>query len=293
MQDNPLIEIGLPVSLMIIMAGMGLSLRVADFARVFAYPQAMLVGSLGQVVILPALAFGLIAVMQLPPMLAVGLIVIAACPGGTTSNVFTFLARGTLALSITLTVIASIVTVFTIPLFVNYALQTLTTVDLDEPLTLPVLKTITTLSVVVVLPVIVGMIVRARAPSFAARAERATGLFGVFVLAVLIVLIVAQTRDQIGNLLALAGPAAIALNIVGVGLGFATMLLPGISHRDAMTIAIELGIKNGTLGLLVTLSLLGSEEMAIPSAVYGVLMFVIGGLLIAYGRRTFSAPASS
>lgn len=291
MQGNPLIEFGLPISLMLIMAGMGLSLTLRDFHQVVVYPRAMVLGSLGQVAILPLLAFGLIALLDLPPMLAVGLVVIAGCPGGTTSNVFTYFARGTLALSITLTVIASIVTVFTIPLFVNLALDFYTAGSPDEPLRLPVLETIVRLLIIIVLPVAVGMIVRAWAPRTAARLERATGIFGLVVLAALIILIVIQVRSQIGSLLAQAGPAAIILNLVGIALGFAFGKVPGISHRDALTIAVELGIKNGTLGLMVTLTLLGNEQMAIPSAVYGVLMFIFGGALIAYGRKRFPPAA--
>ena len=111
-------------------------------------------------------------------------------------------------------------------------------------------------------------------------------MFGLVVLGAIIAAIVFQTRDQMWTLLSQAGPSAVALNVGGIALGFLSGYLGGISRRDALTIAIEVGIKNGTIGLMVTLSLLNDAEMAVPSAVYGVLMFAFGGLLAVYGRRT-------
>lgn len=285
MEQNPLLEIGLPVSLAIIMAGMGLTLTLRDFRNVLVYPRAMLVGSLAQMVILPLLAFVLASVLRLPPLLAVGLVVIAACPGGAMSNVLTFLARGNVALSIIVTVIASFVTILTLPLFTNLALNLLTVQDMAAPMTLPFWESASKLFIVVLLPVIVGMMVRARRPGLAVRGERLVSLFGVLVLAFLVLMIVWETRSEVTTLVGSAGPASLALNITGIALGFATALVPGICHRDAMTLAIELGIKNGTIGLMMTLTLIGSYPMAMPSAVYGVMMFALGAVLVAWGRR--------
>lgn len=285
MAENSLIEFGLPVALMIIMAGMGLTLTRESFRQVVVYPRAMLIGTLAQVLLIPILGFAIVEVMDLSPAIAVGLIVIAACPGGTTSNVFTFLAKGNLALSIVLTVLASLVTIVTIPLFTNLAIDWYSEVSLEAPLRLPVLKTVITLAVIIVLPVSLGMFVNAKAEQFARRAEKYVSQFGLLVLAVLIAAIVYQTRNEIVDLLTQAGPAAVTLMIAGIGAGFASGRLLGVARQDALTIAIEVGIKNGTLGLLVTLSLLKQPEMAIPSAVYGVLMFAFGGALVAYGRR--------
>lgn len=285
MIDNPLIETGLPVALMIIMAGMGLTLTVADFRRVFVFPRAMLVGSVAQILLIPLLAFGLIELFGPSPAIAVGLVIIAACPGGAVSNVFTFLARANLALSIVLTVTASLITIFTIPFFTNLALDRYANVGAEAAVHLPVLDTIGRLAVIVVVPVAFGMFVRARFEKVATWGERFVNVFGLTVLAVIIAVLVFQTRNQIFMLLAQAGPSVVALNLGGVALGFLSGYLGGISRRDAMTIAIEVGIKNGTIGLMVSLTLLDNAEMAIPSAVYGVLMFVAGGLLAAYGRR--------
>jgi BASS family bile acid:Na+ symporter len=285
MEQSPLIEIGLPVSLMIIMGGMGLGLTPDDFHRVVTRPRAMFVGTVAQIVLIPLLALGIAEVMSLTPAIAVGLVIIAACPGGTTSNIFTLLARGNVALSITLTVIASMITILTIPIFTNLALGLHGAGAGEQTVKLPVVRTVFTLLVVTVLPVLVGMFIRHRSLSFAEKAEPHVGKFGLVVLILIIAGIVYGTRNEIIALVAQAGPAATALSIVGIGIGFASSKLLGVTREDGLTIAIEVGIKNATIGLMVTLTLLKSAEMAIPSAVYGIVMYIFGGLLVVQGRQ--------
>lgn len=285
MEQSPLIEYGLPASLMIIMAGMGLGLTFGEFRHVFLRPRAMIVGTLAQLFLIPCIAFGVASSMGLAPEIAVGLVIIASCPGGTTSNIFTLLARGNVALSITLTVLASLLTIVTIPLFTNYAIELYATGATEDIVRLPVGRTVVTLFVVTIIPVVFGMLVRRSSLSFAQRAEVYVGKFGLFILVALILLIVYATRNEIVSLVLQAGPAATALSIVGIGAGFASSKLLGVTLRDGLTIAIEVGIKNGTVGLMVTLTLLQSAQMAIPSAVYGVQMYFFGALLVLWGRR--------
>lgn len=287
MEQNPLISIGLPIALIIIMAGIGLSLRPRDFLQVAHRPRGLVWGSVAQLVLMPAAAFALAWALSLPPLVAVGLVILAACPGGTSSNLITYLARGHLALSISLTVTASLVTIVSLPLLTNLALRGF--VGEGQQVELPVLRTVAMLAVITVIPVAVGMLVRWRSPGVAARAERAVGLFGAMVLAALIVAIAVRIGDRLPELLLQAGPACVALNLLGIGLGlFATRGL-GLSPVDALTVAVELGIKNGTLGLLVAMTLLDSPEMGVPSAVYGLLMYFFGVGLIWLGRRRFPA----
>lgn len=288
MDQSPLISIGLPIALIIIMAGIGLSLRPGDFVVVAKRPAGLVWGSVAQLALMPAAAFVLAWLLPMPPLVAVGLVILAACPGGTSSNLVTYLARGHLALSISLTVTASLVTIVTLPLLTNLALGWF--VGDGQQVQLPVLQTVAMLAVITVIPVAAGMLVRWRAPVVAARAERAVGLFGALVLAALIATIAVQIGDRLPTLLLQAGPACVALNLIGIGLGlFATRGL-GLPPADALTVAVELGIKNGTLGLLVAMTLLESPEMGVPSAVYGLLMYVFGIGLIALGRRRFPAP---
>ena len=130
---------------------------------------------------------------------------------------------------------------------------------------------------------------RAWLPRLANRAEGVVSIFGGLVLAILVIALVYGIRDRFMELMAQAGPSALLLNLAGVTLGLLCSRATGLSRREALAVATELGIKNGTLGLMVTLTLLHSSEMSIPSAIYGVLMFPVGFLLAAYGRRVVPA----
>ncbi|MGC8121393.1 bile acid:sodium symporter family protein [Marinobacter sp. VGCF2001] len=287
MESSPLISAGLPVALFIIMIGIGMTLTLRDFRQVAVYPKGMIVGTLAQILLMPLVAFGLAYLFGVSPAIAVGLVIIAACPGGTTSNLFVLLSRGNIALSIVLTVSASLITIITLPLFTNVALQHF--MGTEENISLPVGKTIVMLVVIVLLPVAIGMLVRTRKPELARKAESLVSIFGGIVLAGLIVALLYGVRDQMWDLLRQAGPSTIALNVAGIILGLLVGRVAGLTQRESLAVAVELGVKNGTIGLMVTLTLLESSAMSIPAAVYGVLMFPIGFLLAMYGRRVIPA----
>ncbi|MCD1649217.1 bile acid:sodium symporter family protein [Marinobacter adhaerens] len=282
MESSPLISAGLPIALFIIMIGIGMTLTIRDFRQVAVYPKGMIVGTVAQILVMPLIAFMLATLLAVPPAIAVGLVIIAACPGGTTSNLFVLLSRGNIALSIVLTVSASLITILTLPLFTNIALQHY--MGTEEDIVLPVWKTVGMLIGIVLFPVAIGMVVRTRKPEIARKAEGIVSIFGGIVLAVLIVALVYGVRDQIWELLKQAGPATILLNLAGIGLGLAAGRVAGLTQRESLAVAVELGVKNGTIALMVTLTLLESSAMSIPAAVYGVLMFPIGFVLAMYGR---------
>jgi len=281
-ESSPLISAGLPIALFIIMIGIGMTLTIRDFRQVAVYPKGMIVGTVAQILVMPLIAFMLATLLAVPPAIAVGLVIIAACPGGTTSNLFVLLSRGNIALSIVLTVSASLITILTLPLFTNIALQHY--MGTEEDIVLPVWKTVGMLIGIVLFPVAIGMVVRTRKPEVARKAESIVSIFGGVVLAVLIVALVYGVRDQIWKLLKQAGPATILLNLAGIGLGLAAGRVAGLTQRESLAVAVELGVKNGTIALMVTLTLLESSAMSIPAAVYGVLMFPIGFVLAMYGR---------
>lgn len=283
MESSPLISAGLPIALFIIMIGIGMTLTIRDFRQVAVYPKGMIVGTVAQILLMPLVAFAIASLLAVPPAIAVGLVIIAACPGGTTSNLFVLLARGNIALSIVLTVSASLITILTLPLFANAALQYY--MGTEENIVLPVWKTIGVLTGIVLLPVAIGMLVRSRKPDLARKAESIVSVFGGVVLALLIVVLVYGVRDQIWELLKQAGPATILLNAAGIFIGLLAGRAAGLTQRESLAVAVELGVKNGTIALMVTLTLLESSSMSIPAAVYGVLMFPIGFILAMYGRR--------
>ncbi len=284
MEQSPIIAIGLPIALFIIMIGMGLTLTLADFAREARAPRGAVIGSVLQLLVMPVVGFVLAGGPGMSAAVAVGVVIMAACPGGTTSNLIAFMGRGNVALSIVLTVIASLVTILTLPIWINIALDRFGG-GTDEPIHLPFVQTVVMLSVITLIPVIIGMVVRARNVTLAGMAERGVSLFGAVVLVLLVIGLATSNRDQLGSLLVQAGPACAALNVIGFGLGYGVGRLSRLTVPDAITLSAELGIKNGTVGLLVTLTILDNSEMAVPAAVYSIMMYGFGALLIAFGRR--------
>ena len=289
MESSPLISIGLPIALFIIMIGIGLTLTARDFGQVTLNPKGMIMGTLAQIVFMPLAAMAIALLLGLSPAIAVGLVIIAACPGGTVSNLFVMLAKGHVALSILLTVSASLITIVTLPFFANFALQMYYGEGTD--IVLPVGKTIAMLLVIVLLPVVLGMIIRARFPAPARKVEGWVGIFGGLVLGFLVISQLISLGDRLPGLLAQAGPAAILLNLVGFAGGAMVSRLVGLPREQALAIGVELGIKNVTIALMVTLTLLKSSDMSIPSVAYSLLMFGFGFLVIATGRKL--VPATS
>lgn len=284
MLDNPLIEIGLPIALAIIMVGIGLTLTTADFARERRAPRAAIVGTVAQLLGPPAAAFLIAWALSLSPAIAVGLVVAAACPGGSTSNLVAFLGRANVALSIVLTVIASIAIVLTLPFWANLALEW-QPITADVDVHVPLADTAAMLIGIVLVPVGVGMLVRSRRPELAARLERFVGVIGAVVLVALIVAISVAVRDQIVDLLVASGPSTLLLSLVGVGLAVLLGVVSGLSAEDRLTLGIELAVKNSTIGLLIALTVIGSEAVAFTTAVYGVVMYVPALALVVVGRR--------
>jgi bile acid:Na+ symporter, BASS family len=290
MEQSPLISVGLPIALFIIMMGIGLTLTAADFHREARQPLGVVVGTLAQLLLMPALGFAVAALLRLEPVIAVGLVIVAACPGGSTSNLIAYLARANVALSIVLTVLASVAAIVTLPLYVNLALSWWP-VGAEAAVRMPVGQTIALLVGIILVPVTLGMAVRRRAPERADSLERAVSLFGGVVLLLLIVAIVYSVRERFWVLMGAAGPAAILLNLGGVAVGFLSAALVGLSGQDRFTTAIELGVKNTTIGMLVAVTIIGSEAMAVPAAVYGLLMYASGFALVTLGQRAFPTLA--
>lgn len=282
MDASLLTELFLPLALAFIMAGMGLSLTPDDFRRVVTYPKAVLLGTIAQLVVLPLVGFGIVSLFGLSGGLAVGLMILAACPGGPTSNLISHLSRGDLALSITLTAISSVVTVFTIPFIVNASILYFGEAG---TVTLPILQSIIQIMGVTVVPAALGMWIRHKAASFAERADRpvriASGVFFVLILLAAIL----KEFDNIGWFFVLSGPAALLLNVVMMVGGYLAARQFGLDVRQRLTISIETGIQNGTLGILIAATLLENSTMTIPVAIYSLMMFGTAALMIPIGNR--------
>lgn len=283
MQDSLVIKLGLPIAIMIIMCGIGLTLTLADFRRIRENPRPVLIGILGHYALLPVLGFVVAWAFALPTEMAVGLVLVAACPSGSSSNALTFLARGNVALAVTLTVISALVTFVSVPLLVNLALQVFGGEARD--IRLPVGPTIKHLAVLVLLPVTIGMTVRRFAPAFAQKVEPAVGKFALFALLAMIAVLVYVERHQLPAMLAQVGPAALMLGCAAIGLGYLLGRVSGLVLRDAITVGMEVGVQNATLAMVIALTLLQSPQIAMPGAIYGLLMYLPALAMVVLGRR--------
>lgn len=268
--NSPIVELMLPLALAFIMFSLGLTLVVDDFRRVFTRPKAMLIGLIGQMLVVPVFAYSVARIWNLAPEMAVGLMILAACPGGVSSGLLTHLARGETALSISLTAVTSIAAVATVPLIVDFAMRQF--MDSGLSVDFPLLKMVRGVFLLTTVPVLVGMGLKAWRPNMALRLERSTGRVAT-VLFVLIVLatFVSQRQVLIDNFSSI-GPAAMMLNFLVLGAGFGMGAAGRLRRRDRIAVATECGLQNAALGIFVAANVMQSPSMTVPSVVYALLM---------------------
>ncbi len=287
MQSNIFTAVFMPLALGVIMLGLGLSLALEDFRRVLVYPRAVLVGLLCQTALLPVACYGLARVFELPPELAVGLMLLAASPGGATANLFSHLARGDVALNITLTATNSVLSLFTLPLIVNFSLEAFMGAGRSIPLQFD--KVIQVFAVVLI-PVGIGMLVKAKRPALSERLQRPVKIASaVFLLLVITAAVIKEHRILVDSFRQV-GLAALSFNLISMGIGYIVPLLVRLPRRQATAIGMEIGIHNGTLAIAVASSplLLNNTMMAIPAAVYSLIMFFTAagfGWIVARGNE--------
>ena len=282
MNASLLTNVALPLALGIIMLGLGLGLTIDDFRRVARYPRAVLVGLVLQIGVLPWAAFALALLFRLPAELAVGLMLLAAAPGGATANIYSHLARGDVALNITLTAVNSVLCLVTLPIILNLSLEYFLGAGQYVP---PPVQKIIEVAVIILLPVAIGMLVRARAPNFAERMEKPIRLLSVLVLVLLIAAAVAGEWRTLWAFFAAVGVACLLFNLVSMGSGYALPLALRLPGRQATAIAMEIGIHNGTLAIYIALNVLGNSTMSIPAAIYSLLMFVTAAVFAFWLNR--------
>lgn len=266
-----LTQIGLPLALIFIMWGVGLTLSTHDFRLVIQEPRGFFLGAFAQLALLPVVALLIIHLFGLRGEVAIGLFILSLCPGGVTSNLYSFLSRGDVGLSVSLTAVIGFITPFTIPLLGAWAINYFS--DVDPEFQLPIFQTWLQLMVITVIPVLVGMATRARWPYFAQRFEPKISFFSVLVLALLIFTIAVDLGADLWQYILISGPAVVTLNLSTMLLGY--LLGKWLLHREdqSRTISIEVGLQNGTLALLITTGILQSSAMSVAPSVYSLLMF--------------------
>ncbi|VAW36572.1 Sodium-dependent transporter [hydrothermal vent metagenome] len=276
MQADILTKLILPGSLFLIMFGIGISLKLLDFKNIFKYPKAVAIGIFAQMLLLPAIAFTIAMALQLPAEIAVGLIIIALAPGGVTSNMFTYLFKGDVSLSISLTVLVSLITPFSLPLIVALSMNYF--IGSHTAFSLPIVKTTIQLLVITIIPVILGMLFLRRWQQLAQKIEVILKWFSLVFLMLIIVLIIIKNADSMASFFAQAGLATLLLNFISLVVGYQLAKLTKLSHAQAVSIGFEVGIQNGTLALVVAGTLIGNNIMMIPTITYSLIMFFSGSL---------------
>ncbi len=283
-------KVFLPLSLAIIMLGMGMTLVPGDFTRVVKYPKAILIGLTNQLIFLPAIGFLLAVAFDLEVTMAVGIMILAVSPGGPTSNLITQVCRGNIALSVTLTAIASFVSILTIPFVLSFALDYFGS-DTGVAIKLPILETILQIMVITVIPVSIGMLLRSYRPNFAARMENPMRIASTVIFVVIFIAVIAANFSLLGVAMKQVGIVTLVLNLGTMGLGYLSARLLKLDFKSAISITIESGIQNGTLAFVIATTILNNIEMGIPTGAYSIWMFLTGGVLMwRLGKRTGDVP---
>lgn len=271
----------IPLGLGIIMLGMGLTLRFADFSDALKKPWIALLGLLAQFIIMPLAGWAVARWMHLPPPLAVGLILVACCPGGTASNVITHLAGGNLPLSVLMTTCSTFAAVGLTPL--------LTDLLAGAQVPVPVGDMLLDMAVVVLLPILSGLVLNHFLNGVVERIKPVTPLASIFFIILIVGAIVGGQKEAISQS---AGTLLVAVFVVhscGFGLGYLLARSCGLSARDARTVSVEVGMQNSGLGAKLAASHFTNPLTPVPAALSAVCHCVIGSALAAWWRRSPSS----
>ena len=271
-----IIDIILPLSLVFIMFTLGLGLTTNDFINIVREPKALGIGIMNQMVLLPIVAFCIVTLSGLTREMAVGMMILASCPGGVTSNMITKLAKGDTALSISYTAVVSIVTVITLPMIAAFSMQHF--MGSDAP-PLDILSLGLTMFLITAVPVGIGLLVHERYQVFSDSFEpMATRISTVLFVIIVIGALASEWEAFIDNVLTL-GPAIIVLMIIMLFIGYKSAQWFSMGERRAVTVAIESGIQNATVGITIGNMILNPETglslLSLPSGVYGILMYLV------------------
>tara|TARA_Y100000766_G_scaffold179067_1_gene153738 strand:- start:326 stop:1174 length:849 start_codon:yes stop_codon:yes gene_type:complete len=273
-----------PISLALIMLGLGLGLTGRDFLRVINNPKDFIVGFVCQLILLPVVAYIIVLIMDLPIEIALGIMIIAAAPGGVTTNVMTKFANGDVALSISLTAIISLISIISVPFIIFKSADLLGSTGMSSNLTMTgiALK----MALVVTVPVILGMIIRKFAANFVSSNISIIEKITIVLFLIVFAAIIVEEKDNILNYFKQAGIAALTLNVVMILLSYYIAKLFASGAKQRKCISIECGLQNGTLAIFVATQIFNDISYVIPTAAYALIMYLTGFILIFVLRKS-------
>ncbi|MER2540029.1 MAG: bile acid:sodium symporter family protein [Azonexus sp.] len=284
MSQSVVFSLLLPASLVLIMFGLGLSLRIADFAVAVLNPKPLIVALLCQVVLLPIVCFALVVVSGLSPALAMGMMLLAVSPGGSSAIIYTHLANGDTALSITLNVVNTAISLVTLPLVANFSMLYFYGSEVEIPLTLDKFAQLILLAA---LPAALGIAFRNRRPSAAERLERPVKVFAIAFLVGVIFYAVVTQFDVIVKWAPVVGLIGLIFNLCSLGVGYSIPMVFGLHPRQAIAIAMDIGVHNAAFVITLAMSeyFLNNAEMAVPPAIYALIAYVTASLAVVGYKR--------
>tara|TARA_B100002019_G_scaffold247641_1_gene226183 strand:- start:100 stop:948 length:849 start_codon:yes stop_codon:yes gene_type:complete len=274
----------LPLALAFIMLTLGLGLTGQDFIRVINQPKDFLIGLLSQIILLPIVAFIIIKIWPISPELAIGVMIIASAPGGVTSNILTSLARGDVALSISLTAVISLLSVLTVPFVVLTSVDLLGLNNITENISL--LSMAIQMFLIVAAPTFLGMIIRKYANNFTLKFEPTAKKISVALFIIVLIGAILSEKENLVNYFAQAGLITLLLNILMMILAYNLAKVFGSGSQQKKAISIECGLQNGTLAIFVGTVLFGGGVYIIPAATYSLIMFLTSILFVFFLRNS-------
>ena len=281
---NIVTDVILPLALAFIMFVLGLGLTGSDFLRVVKQPRDFFVGAFSQIILLPIIAFILVKIWPIAPELAIGVMIIAAAPGGVTSNLLTSLAKGDVALSISLTAIISLLCVITIPFIVLTSVGLLSDSSITQDISLFSMSR--DMFLIVTVPVILGMLIRSFASGAALKFEPIAKKISIVLFVLVLLGAIAAERENVISYFVQAGLITFVLNVVMMIVAYCVAKLLASGMKQKKCITIECGLQNGTLAIFVATSIFGGGMYVIPAATYSLIMFATSLIFIYLVRKT-------
>ena len=276
-------EIFLPLSLAFIMFSLGLGLTIEDFLRVIKQPKDFLIGLICQIILLPIVAFLIVKIWPISPELAIGVIIISVAPGGVTSNILTFLSKGDVALSISLTAIISLLSVITVPYVLISSIYLLGYDSLIKDISL--ISMAIQMFLIVAIPTLIGMILRKFLTNFAIKFASIANKISIFLFVFVLIGAIVSEKDNIIEYFAEAGLVTLFLNVLMMILAFYIASFFGSAPPQKKAISIECGLQNGTLAIFIGTTLFNGGAYIIPAATYSIIMFITSLIFIFFVRK--------
>lgn len=277
------IWIVLPI-LTLLMFELGLNLKIEDFKLFKDRPKPVIAGLVGQIIVLPALAWFIGKAFGLEPLFLIGFVLIACCPGGSSSNVFSMLARGDVALSVSLTACSSIITLFTVPLIMDWVTAA---VGSQTHVQLPVGKLVMQNLVLMFLPIVVGIVVKKKWESAAHKIHKVLSKIAFPALIFLATVFFIQNREAIAAKFGQLGLSVSVLILLAMASGVIMAWIMRLSGRERRTIVIEIGMQNAAQAIAIASSPLvfNNDVIAIPAIIYALMMNIILIIYVAIAKR--------